>query len=401
MKILQISPQLPLPLDDGGRKSIYGIFRTLSELGHNIHFICYDRTPVTDRKELLNFGRLTTISGNTENSYFRMFLNLFSAIPYHISKYHSLEMKNKVIEILENESPDLVHIDHLHMVWLVEIIKSVNPKIPVVLREHNLETLIMKRFAEHQTNIFIRLYANFQFYKLKKYESAWTSKVDLNIMISKEDEKQLRLMNPDAKSISIPAGFDNLAEKYDAKFPKIKGSICHIGPMEWQPNKDSLEWLLSEILPELVKRNPKIKLYVFGKGTEKIQINESMKNNVSVVGYAENLWDELSQMEILVVPLRIGGGIRIKIIEAMGMGLPIVTTDVGCEGIDAVDGEQLLIGNSVQEISDKIIQLLESENLRNALSGKSVEFVRKNYSWIEIGKRFVNAYQSLTMRSHS
>lgn len=395
MKILQVSPQLPLPLDDGGRKSIYGIFKTLSQLGHEVHLICYDRKWVTNRNEIHNFGRLTTINHSVENNYIGILSNFLSSVPYNISKYYSAEMKNGVIEIIKNEQPDLIHIDHLHMVWVTDIVRSVDPRIPIILREHNLETLIMERYSDRQINPIIKWYAKIQAKKLRRYESLWTLKVDLNVMISPEDEVQLKKMNPNVKSIMIPAGFDIRLLGAGIGSQKIKGSICHIGPMDWQPNKDSLEWLLNEIFPHLLERNQNLQLFIFGKGTENISIRKEVKNNVKVMGYAENLWDELSKMEILVVPLRIGGGIRIKIIEAMGFGLPIVTTKIGCEGIEVTDDKHLLIGNSVNEISSQISRLLDSDEKKKKLVQESVAFVRKNFSWNEIGNRFVHSYNSL------
>ena len=392
MNILQISPQIPVPPTDGGKLSIYGSTKYLSQRGHSVDFVVYRKD--SDYKKsydaLKQFCNPVILDVQTNNSILDAFTNLFSNVPYNISKFHKTELRKKVEELLSKKKYDIVHIDNLHMAWIVDVIKQ-QTDIPVVLREQNLEMRIMKRFAENQGNPILKKYAGMQYKKLLAYEPAMCEKFDRCIMITNEDSEELLSYNKHIRTSVIPAGIDERLLGIKKKNPDEK-SIFHIGSYEWFPNVDGLNWFLKKIFQNVINKIPDLKFYIYGKGIENVSVPDSVKSHVFKIGYVENLWEDLSNKSLAIVPLRIGGGMRIKIIELLGAGHNILSTSIGSEGIKVKDNEELLIADSEDDFCDKIIRFFNNEYDNERLSNNAREAIRKNYTWNSIAEKFENVY---------
>ncbi|MGA8263301.1 MAG: glycosyltransferase family 4 protein [Ignavibacteriaceae bacterium] len=396
MKILQIAPQVPLPLDDGGKLSIYGITKSLAKLGHKIHFVCYRKNTDRDwaQKELEKICIPHILDVQTENRVFPALLNFFSPVPYNISKFIRKEMENFLIDFFKDNNVDIVHIDHLHLAWTVEVLRKITTA-PVILREHNFETNIMKRFSEYQKNIILKKYSEIQFKKLNKYEPEICSKFDKCIMITRKDEEEILSLNSSIKTTVISAGVEKSLLNLAVGVPKERCSLFHLGPLEWLPNLDGLQWFVERIFPKIIEKFPDVRLYIYGKDSENFEVSALLSKNIMKVGYVENLWAELKNKQLCVVPLRIGSGIRLKILELLAQGHNIVTTSIGKEGIDATDGKELIVADSESEFVEKIEAYFNGGYNNNELSLNSVELIKKKYCWETIGAHFEEEYLKL------
>ncbi|GAB6283121.1 MAG: glycosyltransferase [Ignavibacterium sp.] len=392
MRILQISPQISYPSDSGGRLSIYGITKSLADKGHEITFVTYikDYPKQEDINELKKICKPIFIEWDTRNKLVGAFLNLFSLVPYNISKYYSKKLENFLVAFLKNNEVDLVHIDHLHMAWTIDIIKKIT-KVPVVLREHNLEMEIMKRFAKMESNILLKYFATFQFKKFQHYEPNQCKKFDYCIMITQKDETSLLKLSPDIKTKVIPAGVDNKIFTINNLNTQPQ-TLFHIGSLEWQPNYDGLVWFLSEIFPEIVNKFPNTKLYIYSKGTEKLEISKEISNNVMICGYVKDIWQEIMDKQILIVPLRIGSGMRVKIIEMLAAGKIVVSTSIGKEGIEVKDGQEILIADNRNEFVRIIKDVFNNEIDTNNITATARNTMKKKYSWEKISNEFEKMY---------
>lgn len=398
MKILQISPYIPFPPDLGGKISIYGILKYLSKRGNTMHFATYLKNDSASwgKEQLKPFSTSHILDVQTRNNPIDAALNLFSGIPYNISKYKNKALVDFIKEFFSKNTIDIVHIDHLHMGWIIDVIREVSD-VPVVLREHNLEMMIMKRFSEIESNLLLKLYATIQYKKFEKYEPSLAKKFDLCIMISPKDEEILNALEPRAKTITIPVG----VEKYQTELVKKDYepySIFHVGPLDWLPNLDGLKWYLNEIFPELLSKMPRLKLYIYGKDSDKLKIDKSISGNVLVKGYVKNLWAETLDKKLLIIPLRIGGGIRIKIIEMLAMGQNIISTSVGKEGIDITDGENILVADTAGEFIQKTIAYFNNQYDSAKMSFSGKELIKQKYTWEKIAEDFENTYIDLINR---
>jgi glycosyltransferase involved in cell wall biosynthesis len=176
-----------------------------------------------------------------------------------------------------------------------------------------------------------------------------------------------------------------------------KFSIAHVGSLEWYPNLDGLEWFLNNIFPLIIKIIPESKLYIYGSSKPKgFVFPDEVAGNIIWVGFVENLWKELANKSVCVVPLRIGSGIRIKILELMTAGIPVVTTSIGKEGIDAENGIHLLIEDEAGRFSQKIIDIFDGKIITETLILKSRELIKSKYTWDIVIEKFEKVLREVT-----
>jgi len=392
MKILQITPRIPYPPDDGGKIGIFNITKYLSMREHKITLLSLDSIPVKDLLGLEKFCDVKAIFADTSNSYLKMFLNLFSLSPYTMSKYYAKNFEAELYNSLEKNHFDIVHIDHLHMASYGKMIKN-NFNIPIVLREHNVETTIMQRYLQEAPNLLKRAYAGIQFKKVYKYESKTLEIFDKCLMITKEDEKRIKQMNPKVKTAVVPAGVDT-SKFCPMDIPEEPYSIVFVGSMDWPPNVDGVIWFYKKIFPLIKGKNPQVKFYVVGKNPP-LEIKNIVDKNVVVTGYVDDVREYIAKAEVFIVPLMVGGGMRIKILNALAMGKAVVSTSVGCEGIDITNGENICIENGEEEFAGKIIGLMLDREKRERIGKNGLELIRNKYTWEKIASLIEEEYTKL------
>jgi len=392
MNILQIAPQIPYPLIDGGKLGIYGITKSLSELNHQIDFLTYlkDADLKAANKALEPFCNLYAIDEDLFNNKFNALKNIFSNTPYNIAKFQTSKFEYELRGLLENNKYDVVHIDHLHMAWTYDIIKKYQD-IPVILREHNLEMKIMERYAKEEPNFFLRSYCKLQAAKFIDYEVSTCTKFDNCMMITKVDENILLKYDNNVKTSVVPAGVDEKLFKLNRTSTE-PFSLVHLGSMEWLPNKCGLEWYLSEVFPLVLEKIPETKLYLIGKGTEKIELSEKVSKNVIPMGFVDDLWKEVMSKDLAIVPLRSGSGMRIKIIEMMAAGQNILSTNIGAEGIGITDKENILLADSAKDFADETINYFQNKYEKSTLAQNAKEFCNERFKWNVIAKKIESVY---------
>lgn len=395
MKILQILPKIPYPPVDGHNKSMWGVIKYLAERDHDISIICYRQNVNSDCiiEEISKYAKLYIINIATKNNILGALKNLFSEVPYNLSKYNRTEMKDYVINHLRINNYDIIHVTNAHMGWVVDIIKSCC-STPIILRQENLELSIMKRYYQSQKHLLLKFYSFIQYKKFLRYEPKLCSQFEKCIMISPEDEKKLKIFNYKINSTVIPIGVES--ELFDIPLSlKNNHKIAHIGSLDWYPNRDGLNWFLQNIYSDILKTFPNTQLFLYGNVTENFQINQEVKNNVVIRGFVENIWQEIKDFNLAIVPLRIGSGIRVKILELLAAGINVITTDIGKEGINLVDEKEVLIANNEKDFSQKIIKYFNGfyDALSIAENGRT--FIKKNYRWEIIATKFEKTYYEL------
>lgn len=398
MNILQIAPRVPFPLDDGGKIGIFNITKYLSLRGHNITLIAFDdlSSLQQDYSELENYCKLFTVPKNSSNITSLAIKNLFSSMPYNIQKYISQEMLRSIFELLKTQEFDIVHIDGLHMAYYgVEIKKTFN--IPVVLREHNIESIIMKRVSENSKNILIKSFALLQFKKIYRFERSVTGEFDKCIVITPEDENLLRKMNPKAQLTVIPAGVD-LGIYYPLPAKEVDHSIIFIGNLEWYPNVDGLLWFLRRIYPAIKQKISSIKFYIVGKNPPRALLSFASPD-IIITGYVKDVREYISKSKLVVVPLRIGGGMRIKILEAMAMGKAVISTPIGAEGINAKNDEEIIIRDGENDLANAVVELIFNDEERMKIGESAFKFVSGKYAWNKIAEKFEEEYLRLATKA--
>jgi polysaccharide biosynthesis protein PslH len=395
MRILQIAPQIPFPLTDGGKVGVYNITKHLALRGHSVTFATFLRVRDrgSDLHEFQKYCDLVTSDGSTDNSIFGAVKNIFSALPYNIEKYRSRELFSLVQRLVKERQFDVVHVDHLHMA-AYGLRCSIQAGLPVVLREHNIESAIVERYARQSSIPPVRWYLGRQLRRIYRYEASAASQCDRVCVISKEDGERLRRMAPDAAISVIGAGIDPDYFLPAQPTERMPFSICFFGSLDWIANQDAVLWFASAIFPKIRRREPRATFTIIGKNAPP-EVRNLGGDGVTVMGFVPDLRAEISRHACCVVPIRIGSGIRLKILDSFALRIPVVTTTVGCEGITARDGEELLIGDSPEEFAGQVLRILSEPATGDRISRNAFALADRSFRWDRIASQFEEVYDAV------
>jgi glycosyltransferase involved in cell wall biosynthesis len=395
LNILQLCPQVPYPLSDGGKVGIFNITKHLAQRGHHLTMLALDRTPGVEAKPLEEYCELIRIPHSNRNSIPAALMNLMSGEPYNISKYNSRPYRHALTDLVARKPFDVVHVDHLHMARYGLFCKE-QRNLPVVLREHNIESVIVERFAENARPALLRFWAKVQAKRIRTYEGIVAARCDACCVITDDDRKRLERLAPEARIRVIPAGVaeEIFADEAMERRSLIPDSIAIFGSFDWFPNQDALKWFTRSILPKIIALRPSAKLFVIGKSVPR-EVTSLHSDHIVMRGFVPDLAKELGQYMVTVVPLRIGGGMRLKIVESFAMRIPVVSTTIGCEGIACRDGEHLVLSDTEEGFAGEVVRLLNDADERDRLTSNAFRLARARYRWEIAAKEFEQVYQEV------
>lgn len=397
MNILLLCPKLPYPPTDGGRIAIYEPLRRLAERGHEITLLSLCRTKPSEEilSPLRRYCAIKAVEHDTRNRLLPAALNLFSHIPYTISKYISPSLALTMRKHLEKESCDIVQLENLHMAHYHSISRN-EFHIPTILRQHNVESLLAERYAKSQKGL-LKVYTCIHAAKLKQYELDMCSHMDLCVTITQEDADELMRLNRHIRTVVVPAGIDADYYSPDSRLEEDH-TIVSVGSMDWPPNVDALVWFCREIFPKIQKNIPKVLLYIVGKSVDKSISNLEIADTVFVTGFVDDVRPFYAKGTVFIVPLRSGGGMRLKILEAMAMGKAIVSTTIGAEGIRVTHGQDILLADDPASFADSVCLLLKDPDLRKQLGHNARKLVVSRYTWEQSVELLEKAYEKVVRR---
>jgi polysaccharide biosynthesis protein PslH len=387
--ILYLTHIFPYPPNEGGRIATYNLLKELSNYGHNIHlcsFISQDEfNNELQFKIDIPLSSIEVIIKDYSNSFVNIFKNLFDTKAYTTSKYIDSRMKDKIIEIIKNKNIEILYCDHLHTAYYGLEVKKKFPEITVLLREHNVESQILYRASQEEKSLVKKLFLRYQYYKLKNYEINTVERFDKVFMISNDDKEYLYKHNNKVNLEVLQAGVDT--NRYFPSIKKVnkqtqkKNTLLFLGTMSWLPNIDGVAWFLDNIFPKILKKYPQTIFYVVGKNPpEKILNYKSIfPDNLVITGFVEDERDYIREADVFLVPLRIGSGIRIKILIALAMRKTIVTTSIGIEGID-IDRNSIYLANSPDEFIQSIQDIFDNKEKAAAKAELGYREVINKYS---------------------
>lgn len=399
MKILFLTNLLPYPLDNGGKIKTYNILKALC-IEHTVDLLCFyenesDKKYVNNVKELCNevycFNKKLTTRKNKKEMICKAFLSLFSKYSFGLYKFQDKGMQKKIDEIKDNY--DCIYIDHLQLAVYLDNFKNTNHKI--ILDQHNCESVIMKRYYDEEKNIIKKMFFKFEYLKLKKFEKNTMKIVDRIITLSKEDMNEMISIADisEERFLILPIIIHNDFTKDISKVSlenKIK--VMFLGTLTWYPNVQGIKWFLDEVLEEL---NDDIELYIVGKDPDNDIIEKSKKfNNIKITGYVDDVNDYFDLCDLMIVPIFIGSGMRVKILEGLAKGIPIVSTSIGCEGIQVEHNKSILIANNKQEFIENIYKLKKSE-LYKDISENGKNMFNELYSFEALNKKINDSVNNL------
>lgn len=391
MRILWLKTELLHPVDKGGRIRTYHMLRELKRDHHVTYLTLDDGTAAADAREraVEYCHELISIPHRTRPKftggfYLDLTRNLLTSLPYFIMKYKSAEMRRQISEHTTRGDFDVVVCDFL--------MPSVNLPVALpcatVLFQHNVEAMIWKRHHEVQKNPLKKLYLYGQWRKAFAFEREMCRRFDQVIAVSQED---CELMERDygISSAAVPTGVDTNYFRPAASESREPHHLVFTGSMDWLPNEDAMQYFIKEIMPLIRQVIPDVKLTVVGRNPYPSLVELSRRDtSVIVTGRVDDVRPYMERAAAYIVPLRIGGGTRLKIYEAMAMGKPLVSTTVGAEGLPVTDARELILADTPQAFSEAVVRILTNEKLASELGARAAHLVRAQFGWAKAAEIF-------------
>lgn len=383
MKILFLISQLPYPTDTGAKIRSFNLIKNLS-LKHEICLIAYGSQNEKEKIEALkqHCVKLILVDKPSQRMYLKAILNLFIRAPFNIHKYYSRRMQDKVEELISSGEFDILHCDSLQM--SLNVIK-LNKRLPMLLTEHNIESQILKRAAENEKNPIKKFYFYIQYMKLQSYEAFACKRFNRVVAVSKNDKEFLSKFIPYEQISIVSNGVDTCffsPEVSECRDRDLKKRLVFTGSMDWLPNDDAMLYFIKHIYPLIKRKISDIEFVIVGRNPSG-QLLSAVKNDnsIRILGKVEDMRPFIAQADIFVVPLRIGGGTRLKILEAMAMGKPVISTTIGAEGLEVESEKNIVLADKPEDFANKVVKLFNDYQFKNSIATAGRKLVEEKYDW--------------------
>lgn len=392
MKILFVTARVPYPPNRGDRIRPFYFIKYLSKR-HRVTVLSFAETgeEKINAMGLREFCELVEIVPLSRfGAYINCLINLFSSMPLQCSFYISQNMCNKIRHLVKQEKFDLVYIFPLRLAYYRYLFRNT----PVVLDYCDSKELLHKRSLLKKKNPVGWLVDFEEWFKMSYYENKISRDFEICFAISAIDkcflEKKRKLEN----LFVVPNGVD-LEYFSPIEYESVLNSLIFIGSMDVFWNIDALTFFCNEIFPLIKKKIENVQLYVVGSNPCK-KVKQLRKDpQIIVTGEVPDIRPYLAKSTVSIVPMRVGAGIKNKVLESMAMKKPVISTTVGCEGIDVTPEQDVIIADEPEVFAERTIELLTNEQLRNRLATNGYNLVLSKYRWEKIVNEIENIFMSL------
>lgn len=394
MKILSVMPYSPVPPDFGGALRENYLLRSLASK-HDVTVLTYGDDDQLNlfKKEFDELVDEVYMVREPWERRFRRIAQLYaiwSGNSYFQNHNCSGEMQAKVDKLLATKNFDAIHCEFSVMANL-----NFGDNHIKVLDTHNVEYENYRRMWKKTSTLFKKWFYRHEYQKVYEEEIKALSEQDVIFSTSAEDRSIMKEDVPNVPNYVIPNGVDTSYFKPNFDQQVEPYSIVFTGMMAYTPNYDGMLYFLDEIFPHILDEVPEAKLYIVGKRPPK-ELKERESEHVTVTGFVDDVRPYVWKSSVFVVPLRMGSGTRLKVVESLAMKKPVVSTSLGCEGISVKDGESILIEDSPKAFAKSVIRLFEDQELYFKLTSNGYEVIKNNYEWTSIGDKMLEVYDSLS-----
>ena len=381
MKVLLLTQVLPYPPDSGPKIKTWNVLKYLAQ-HHEVTLISFVRGDQSaEANYLKNYCRAVhtvPISRGAWSDGWYMIRSLVTRQPFLMVRDDRISMHKVIKKVTTETQFDIVHVDQLNMAQYAERVTGAGK----ILDAHNALWLLYKRLWETMPSGPKKWLLGRDWRLLKQYEGEICRGFGGLLTVSREDE--VALQEAAGKSLEatvIPIAIDT-DEVVKVRRCADADHILHIGTMFWPPNIDGILWFLREIFPLIQAKRPKTTLDLVGaKPPPEIMAHSSNGSGINVTGYVADPTPYYESTGVMVVPLRAGGGMRVKILNALAQGLPIVSTTLGCEGITVEHGRHLLVADTPEAFAQAILDLLQDKRLANELGDNGRHLIQSTYDY--------------------
>jgi sugar transferase (PEP-CTERM/EpsH1 system associated) len=400
MKILWVKAGGLVPLDSGGKIRSYHILKELARHHQVTLFTFYGERPddphpalssVFDRVEAIPLKLAPARSAREGVSYA---WNLFSSLPHTILKFCQPEVGRRIRALVRESPPEVLVCD---FIVPAAAIPWEHP-CPKIIFTHNIEAQIWQRHCQAARSRIWKAVAKREYKAMEQAERKFLKKADHVLTVSEPDRDFFSRFIDPSRITAIPTGVDT---EYFRPRPgnEMANRLVFTGSMDWMPNEDGILYFVREVLPHIRRRAPDITLCVVGRRpSERLRAMAGGTSGVEITGRVDDIRPFVHDAAVYVVPLRIGGGTRLKIFEAMAMGKAVVSTTIGAEGLPVHHGQDILLEDDPQRFAEAVLQLLESPEPRLQIGAAARQLVENGYSWAAIGSSFGEILEKVTSR---
>jgi glycosyltransferase involved in cell wall biosynthesis len=393
VKILFLTQVLPYPLDAGPKVRAYYTLRHLANRGHDITLVSFVRS--NDEPEAIEHlrsycNRVVTVPLQRTRWQDGLALgrSLLTGEPLLIARDHSAFMYRQMQSLVDAHHFDAIHADQL---WMAPYAMAARTRAErrgeqprLILDQHNAVFLIPRRLAAQARNPIARLGYHRESARMAAYEAHTCLAFDRVVTVTDEDQRYLLQLyrnghKPNFAGV-IPSCLDLESIAVVRPSPTL-GEILFIGGMHWPPNADGVEWFTHQVLPLIRARVPGAHFTAVGKQPPHSLQTEVLDGSIHLPGYVADLQPYWSRSSVFVVPLRAGGGMRVKILDAWASGVPVVSTIVGAEGLACSPGDNILLADSAEEFAQAVLQLLTDQTLAERLTQAGRATFEQYYNW--------------------
>lgn len=314
---------------------------------------------------------------------------VFHRKPLTVTKYYSDSLVRKLLSLVQKSSFDIIHFEMLHA---GQYLDDLPEGIPTLLSLQNIDSMVWSRLGEYSRSRIQKIGYRYQARVFSRYEKEICPKFSTVTCVSEIDENILSKACPQASIDLVPNGVD--IELYKPKYEQEKKeTLVFTGSMDWLPNEDAAVYFTQHLFP-LIKQNIKgLKFQIVGSNPTERVLELGKQQDVIVTGRVEDIKPYIAQATVYVAPLRIGGGTRLKILEALAMGKAVVSTSVGAEGLSLSDGKNIFIADEPEAFAEIVTRLIKYHNLRRQIGITGRKFVEEKYSWNRVGKKLKKVYE--------
>lgn len=381
MRILVLDEEFPYPTNTGKRTRSFNLYRRLAGR-FQIRYVGYGTDGSIEAEALRQVGiEPVAVPGRVPSKhgpafYLRLLFNLLSPLPYIVASHRTETYQDAVLGSLGKFRPDLVLCEWTPYAIYVRKLSS----IKTLVSAHNIEADIWQRYYEHEANSLRRWYIGKQWRKVDQFERAAMGWVDGALAVSDLDRSRLLQNNPNLPITVVPNGVD-LDYFHPMAQPEHRRHVVFTGSMDWRPNQDAARYFVGEILPLLHRACPDLECTFVGRSPPAdIQALAALPG-VHITGTVDDVRPYVEGAAVYVVPLRIGGGSRLKILEALAMGRAVVSTTVGAEGLDVVAGRHVILADDPRAFAESVLQLLDDPKRCLELAIEGRRLVERQYGW--------------------
>lgn len=400
LRILILDEEFPYPVNTGKRTRSFNLYRRLSR-HFDIRYLAYGNGD-SEAARCFRYEGLQPVPvdaqlprKNGATFYLRLLGNLASRLPYIVTSHYSQAYEHAVRSSISEFRPDLIICEWTPYSYYVRDI----PEARVLLSTHNIEADIWRRYFENESNIARRWYIREQWRKVRRFEKDCLNWVDAAIAVSNQDEDELRQIRADLRTLVVPNGVD-LEYFVPLPHPVARNRLVFTGSMDWRPNQDAARYFAYEILPALRSLAPDVTCSFVGRDPPDDIRSLASIDGMDITGTVVDIRPFVESASVYVVPLRIGGGTRLKILEALAMGRAVVSTSVGAEGLELVDGKHILLADEPASFARLVHKLMQNPALCEEIGAEGRRLVEQRYGWDALAKSLEDFVTTVAESGH-